>query len=748
MNKLKIHFENCFGIKKLETEFVFNESNKVNAVYAKNGLMKTSFAKVFKKIQDGKESDIKDEIFNQEPIIKNITIDDKNIEAKEIFVIRSFERAYESASISSLLINDEIKEKLSDVLDFKSKFLKNLEKISGVKELEDQIFKDFGFSKNSFLDFVNEMDLQSNENLGLDLKYSEIFDGTNLETINSNDFQNNIQSFLTKSNDIFNEYKFLDKGNFSFPKLAKVQKELNTNSFFVNQNSITLNNDLSFKTPKDFETKIKEIETKLTDSKEMKAIQKSLSTVKGTILRELLEKNPLLINELKKANLISFKKKVWCSYFSENQEALNNLKIKYHELKKEISNLELDNTAWKEAINIFNDRFTLPFKMEIENMNSCIIGESLPKVVFKFCSKENQEDCSENDWVFLNRGELEAKETLSQGESRALYLLNIIFDIQKRQKEKQKTLFVIDDIADSFDYKNKYAIIEYLNDISNVENFYLIVLSHNFDFYRTVSSRLAIKEKHKFIASGSFNKLSLINESLKDENPFKKWKGNLVAKNDCDSVLCKKHFISLIPFVRNLIEFGRDNNVINDKNFSNDIDFLTTILHQKELTKQISVSQLKSIYKHYLNIIEFDSEIVDEENVYDLIINLSQNWIESNNNQLENKLILAISTRLYAEDFMKSEIKKSTITYSWKDKKTKIGTSNEFLDFIAKEYNQTRKLFDGFKQLKRKDQIKILESVNIMTPENIHINSFMYEPILDMDINELKNLHKRVCELI
>ena len=42
--------------------------------------------------------------------------------------------------------------------------------------------------------------------------------------------------------------------------------------------------------------------------------------------------------------------------------------------------------------------------------------------------------------------------------------------------------------------------------------------------------------------------------------------------------------------------------------------------------------------------------------------------------------------------------------------------------------------------------IQILESVNIMTPENIHLNSFMYEPILDMGIGDLRDLYKTVKE--
>ena len=54
-------------------------------------------------------------------------------------------------------------------------------------------------------------------------------------------------------------------------------------------------------------------------------------------------------------------------------------------------------------------------------------------------------------------------QVLSTGERKALYILNIIFEVEARKKANQETLFVFDDIADSFDYKNKYAIIQYLS---------------------------------------------------------------------------------------------------------------------------------------------------------------------------------------------------------------------------------------------------------------------------------------------
>ena len=53
---------------------------------------------------------------------------------------------------------------------------------------------------------------------------------------------------------------------------------------------------------------------------------------------------------------------------------------------------------------------------------------------------------------------------------------------------------MFDDIADSFDYKNKYAIVEYLKEISEHPYIDVLILTHNFDFYRTVVHRLEFGE--------------------------------------------------------------------------------------------------------------------------------------------------------------------------------------------------------------------------------------------------------------
>jgi ABC-type lipoprotein export system ATPase subunit len=106
---------------------------------------------------------------------------------------------------------------------------------------------------------------------------------------------------------------------------------------------------------------------------------------------------------------------------------------------------------------------------------------------------------TDTDKKNLKREEL--LRVLSQGERRALYILNVIFEIRGRKNAGQKTLLIVDDIADSFDYRNKYAIVEYLKDISEDANFFQIILTHNFDFFRTIQRRGVVSYKQCLISS-------------------------------------------------------------------------------------------------------------------------------------------------------------------------------------------------------------------------------------------------------
>ena len=138
MTKVNVDLQNCYGIKRLNHDFDFSNGNTI-AIYAPNGVMKTSFAKTFLQLQNGKNPEEK--LYdlesswtfkvNEDLISSNIKEIDKNWQ-NQIFVIEPF-GDFESDKLSDLLIDSGIKEKLNEIFIDKQSFLKELEKLSGLK---------------------------------------------------------------------------------------------------------------------------------------------------------------------------------------------------------------------------------------------------------------------------------------------------------------------------------------------------------------------------------------------------------------------------------------------------------------------------------------------------------------------------------------------------------------------------------------------------------------------------------------
>ena len=63
--------------------------------------------------------------------------------------------------------------------------------------------------------------------------------------------------------------------------------------------------------------------------------------------------------------------------------------------------------------------------------------------------------------------------------------------------------------------------------------------------------------------------------------------------------------------------------------------------------------------------------------------------------------------------------------------------------------HQTQELLARFKGqfASETKAIEVLDRVQLMTPENIHLNSFMYEPIVDMSGDHLRKLYGDVLAL-
>ncbi|SFO41759.1 hypothetical protein SAMN04487859_1479 [Roseovarius lutimaris] len=95
----------------------------------------------------------------------------------------------------------------------------------------------------------------------------------------------------------------------------------------------------------------------------------------------------------------------------------------------------------------------------------------------------------------------------------------------------------------------------------------------------------------------------------------------------------------------------------------------------------------------------------------------------------ENKIVLSIATRLRAEQYMLGRINDPSLPGD-----------------IAG--NQTTELLKRFRHDFPGDvAIPTMDRVVLMTPENIHLNSFMYEPILDMSDEHLRKIYGDVTAL-
>ena len=361
---------------------------------------------------------------------------------------------------------------------------------------------------------------------------------------------------------------------------------------------------------------------------------------------------------------------------------------------------------WVEAVRLFNDRFVdMPFTLSVANQTQAALGKENARLIFTF--KDGA------DIVEWSRAEIR---TLSQGEKRALYLLNFIFEVEARKIANKETLFIIDDVADSFDYKNKHAIVQYLEDLTKIANFYQIILTHNFDFFRTLANNFVHRERC-LMANRESNSIGLTKADGIKNYFINIWK-NRVANSDC--ILC-----ATIPFTRNLIEYIKGDQ---------DADYLklTSLLHWKNDTDSISVGEYLGIYNRLFGTAQNTN---NPQPVKALLFTKANEICARTTHDglnLEDKVLLSMAIRMQAEIFVTNKLRmlKSDANY-WCQANNQFGS-------LMKEYASLAPSVP---------EMRTLEKVSITVSSNIHLNSFMYEPILDLTIEHLVRLYQEVQDL-
>lgn len=718
MKKLKISLENCYGIAKLNTEFDFSKGS-AKVIYAPNGCMKSSFAKTMGAISKGAKPE--DEIFTDRETKYSVIIDGKDIIPKQILVFESNPEDYSSKDkMSTLLAKKELKDRYTAILDSiekkKTELFKNIKSISSSSNAEMEI--NILLKKKTIFDSLDFIKKEVNEHVFEDVnfKYGEIINSKVQDFLKDNSIL--IGDYLKQYTALVSDSPFFEKGVFGTENANVITRSLSDNRFFDAHHKLTLKDGTIVNDIVGLEQIIKaEKERIFKDDALMKKFEKiDTAITKNADLKtfkRVIEANPGVLTTI--INYETFKKQLWINYLSNFKESFNLLLNEYHESQAEINTIikeaNSQKTKWEEVVDLFNIRFDVPFKLKVLNQEDVILKDkTIPSIAFIY-----------NDGRSDGKGDLEIDENSSKlkafstGERRALYLLNVIFEIKAKEEDGKECLLIFDDIADSFDYRNKYAIIEYLKDISESSIFKMIILTHNFDFYRTVASRLPIIDRSDCsMTIKSEDEVRIIQgDYLK--NVFEFW----IKHIDKSQTV----FIASIPFARNLFEYikGKENvNYIS----------LTNLLHLKSDTKTISTTALSEIY----NTIWIDKTFAfPEKKVYDLILEEADRiYTETTETvQLESKIILSMSIRLLAEEFMIKNITNKIAISGIKKRQT-----TELMKLYKDEFPANI------------EEIKLIEQVNLMSAENIHINAFMYEPILDLSDKHLKDIYIKIKKLL
>lgn len=715
MESLSVNLENCYGISKFDETFTFKKAN-ANLIYAPNGVMKTSFAKTFLALSKGVEPE--ERMFNKKPKY-DIRIDGVELKKDNVLVIKPFDKDYEASNLSTLLVNSDKKTEydkiIKDILDAKKSLIAKLGKLSKLKQLdiEGQIKADFEVD-NIFAAIQKIQSFNGGSPELASIPYQTVFDPKVLELLQDPDVLANITEYTEKYNQLFEESVLFRKGIFNPTRASSVATTLKKENFFEASHKVILNGQKKeIDASEELEKQFEEEKEKILGNGNLQTISKKIiggvAAVKS--FQELLEQFPELATLL--VNIPDLRKIIWHSYYLSENSSFDTLLKLYETNKERLIEIEkealIEQTLWFKAHRDFKERFHVPFSMEIENQKDAILGTTKPTVTFTFTNDEGKP-------VSFNRGQLDSIDVLSLGERRALYLLYIIFDFLSIIESGNPTLIVIDDIADSFDYRNKYAIIEYLKELSLVPTIRMIVLTHNFDFYRTFQSRV-LNESNKrevcFIAQKAEGWVKLLKGGSRDiTNPFELWRGTFHK----DPAI----FIAMIPFVRNLIEY-KDGNC-------KEYDDLTALLHIKKTTKDYTLKDLDALVKKVVSGEELDKEFVHTDKVIDLIYKVADQIVEKpieDEISLENKIVLSIASRLAAEEYMWGYVKDKT--------EIKGAQTGKLFERWATENPPTNE-----------DMQKIratLGQVLLMTPENIHLNSFMYEPLVDVSLLHLIKLY-------
>lgn len=722
MNKsIEIDWEYCYGIRALKHKFVYSNKHKAHIVYAPNGMMKTSFAKAIKHIS-GQTKEKPSDLVNPNNTTKFIlSIDEQRARREEVFVVNGDDEIDASKSFVNFLASSDLKAKYDEIYQrltaVKDSLITKLKSCSKSTDCEKELVEAFSMEGEDSVFNILER-IYPDVQLGLpcfEFRYNDVFDNKGDVKAFLERYRENLEKYIESYNNLLRTsrlFRSIDGHTFGTYQASQLLQNLSDRNFFAVHHKLVLQDNTEVSSYEGLEQIVNAEQERILSDENLRAMFEQITKAidKNTGLRDfkaVLEAHPEWISEM--LNYEDFRRKVWLGFLAKVDvkptldEYMDTYRRNKSDLLRILQQAGEEQKRWSEIISLYNARFHVPIKVSIDNQRDVILKKEAAKLSFSYSIPGETP---------IPKEKKDLDRILSRGEKRAFIILQFLFEMEARKVEQQETIIVMDDIADSFDYQNKYAIVEYIKDLSESNLFYPLILTHNYDFYRTLCSRLGTVASWMAQRSPD-GKVSFLDGLYRGDI----FSNIFVGKDDDDKI-----FISMIPFVRNLIEYTEG--ISSDKYVT-----LTSCLHFKENTADILEKDIIEIFNHYtkgkgMKRIDNGRKILD-------IISVTANKIVAEKNidpiLIQNKIVLSIAIRHIAERYLYHKLIEG-------------GETEEQLKVTG---NQMGKWTGMYKKCQPSDpNRRIIEQVNMMTPELIHINSFMFEPLIDMSIEHLVRLYK------
>ncbi|MCL2045257.1 MAG: hypothetical protein FWG88_02585 [Oscillospiraceae bacterium] len=741
-------FHNCYGMREFDMQEIDFASCNMAILYAPNGVMKSSFAKVFEDIAKKQESS--DRIYREAITSYEIThyaskynyssanpteLPESN---DKIYVVNSFNDKFEftKETVSTLLADEETRNEYNTLIAEFSNEVRNIEEslkeLTGLTKpkIKNQLISDLNLhSMSDWPDIFEKLDelmpSYINQDFLNNVLYDDLFNETALGVYDKREFVESIEEYITNLSHLLTNSSILSE-RFTDRSAETLGKAFSSNNLFEAQHKVQLRDGEIINSLSEWNAIVAQQFDIINQDPTLSTIFNQLKTLltannSTSRIRDIIIENREIIPYFK--DIPSLKIQVWLNCLTRLVQPFEEYHTKITEYTFRIRDLyeraSVQSERWQNVVSEFNRRFKVPFEVKIDNKANFLLKDEAPNLSFEY-SRGNE---ATQQTVNLRKDDLMI--SLSMGEKRALYLLYILFDLDRiRQQavtEADKFLIITDDISDSFDYKNKYAIIEYLNDLSQNIGIDLLMLTHNFDFYRTVLSRLNIARPNCYIAQKDLDGNISMTEFKYQKDFFKNVVIGGIKNGRIDDDSKKKLLLASIPFYRNLCDYtGKDN----------DYKKLTSFLHWKTMPINTSSAKLTDLWEIICPFLNDASYTGNDENYICTLQRIANDIVSVHTDEvsLENKLTVSIAIRISAEIFLQRKLVDN-------------GQS-----CVESEY-QTRKWFELARSYLTPLEISTIEEVLLITPENIHVNSFMFEPLIDISDWALKELYQKVRTL-